>query len=89
MSQIWLLVLAALAGLALGAGLGILNRRRQAQGRRSAGDPACELDRLENILRRDPYRDDIKALYVDLVSRAGPEERERRRTFLEGLGESD
>jgi len=71
--KVLLLMLAAVAAT-LAAHWWLTARRR---GREVPEDLLRELDRLENILRRDPYRDDIRALYEDLCRRAGPGKRRR------------
>lgn len=52
----------------------------------SGEDLAGELDRLENVLRRDPHRDDMWQMYEELVANADEDERGRRRSFLEESG---
>ncbi len=38
-----------------------------------------ELDRLENVLRRDSHRDDVRVMYNEILSRVSRSERKRRR----------
>jgi hypothetical protein len=49
-------------------------------------DLSLHLDRLENIIRRDPYRDDVIEEYRGALERwdvlLAPGERRRRRDFL-------
>ena len=45
-----------------------------------------ELDRLENVLRRDPHRDDMWQMYEERLERTGAEGRARRESFLAECG---
>lgn len=83
-----LLVGALVALLAVSAVLLALRRGADREGAtREIGREglAEELDRMENVLRQDPHREDARALYRDLLRRAGAGERRRRREFLDSI----
>ena len=82
-----------LLGLVVALGIAYLRQRAVTRDGPPEPDPdelRCTLDRMENAIRRDPYRDDMKDLYVEYLHGAKGildlEEIERRRAFLREIG---
>lgn len=84
MSALWYLLAALLVSGCVWAYL-----RLSRDPRRERGELSAFLDRLENMIRRDSYRNDIIEEYRNVLESHGwlltEDERERRREFLRNV----
>ena len=92
MSLLLVALIVVVAGVLVFVALAPWLRRDRGRGGESE-ELTSQLDRMENVLRRDPHRDDIVEEYRAALDRWAPllppEELERRRAFLREISGQD